>query len=480
MPPKKPIRVRIAPSPTGYLHIGTARTALFNWLFAKSQGGSFILRIEDTDLERSNIAFEKDIIENLRWLGLTWDEGPALEKSEYIGDYGPYHQTKRLASYEKYIKKLLDENLAYYCFCAKEQLEEERQAMLSQGMAPKYSGRCRSLTSEQVQSMITAGDNYVIRFKMPSAQITFKDMIRGSVSFDADLMGDLVIAKNIQTPLYNFAVVIDDYEMNISHVIRGEDHLANTPKQIVIQKALGFNEPQYAHLPLILDKERGKMSKRFAATSIKEYRDQGYLPKTLINFMAFLGWHPQDDREILSNEELIKEFDIKRVQKAGAIFNLEKLDWLNAQYIKTLPDAELLPLLLPFKPQLKDLPERTALKIIATAKDRLKKLSDFKSLTDFFFTMPNYNASLLLWKNTAKDKTIKNLKTILQLLPDALEIKQFAEKEGRGEVLWPLRVALSGKDISPGPFEIMEALEENETKNRINIAIKKLRGDNGL
>ncbi|MDP2695911.1 MAG: glutamate--tRNA ligase [bacterium] len=474
MTAKKNIRVRIAPSPTGNLHIGTARTALFNWLYAKHNGGVFVLRIEDTDLERSDVAFEKDIMENLRWLGLIWEEGPGAEAGENIGDYGSYRQSERLASYEKYIRQLLDENKAYYCFCTKEQLEDERQAMLVQGLAPKYSGRCRSLPLEETKQRLLSGESHVIRFKMSEAKISFKDLIRGSVSFDLGLMGDIAIAKDLKAPLYNLAVVIDDYEMKISHVIRGEDHLANTPKQIAIQNALGFPGPHYVHLPLILDKDRSKMSKRHSATSIREYRDQGYLPEALINFMAFLGWHPQDDKEILSIDGLVEEFDIARVQKAGAAFNIDKLDWLNAQYIKQSDDAELLKSLISFEPRLNDVPEKTALKMIASTKDRLKKLADFTDLTDFLFELGNYDGVLLNWKDTDSAKTINYLTIVDKLLPDVEEIKQFADKEGRGEVLWPLRVALSGKSASPGPFEIMEVLEEAEVRRRIGLAIKKL------
>src|SRR3989338_1267749 len=299
---KQSIRVRIAPSPTGFLHIGTARTALFNWLFAKKEGGLFVLRVEDTDLERSDSKYERDIIENLEWLGLVWDEGPlaapenkigelpfSSQSPKYKGDFGPYRQSERLDVYEKHLKKLLDENLAYYCYCSKEELEAERQSMLAQGLPPRYSGKCRAKPK--------SGENLqLIRFKVSEAKLSFTDLIRGKIAFDTSLIGDIAIAKDLKSPLYNFAVVIDDYEMKISHVIRGEDHIANTPKQILLQKALGFSLPQYAHLPLILDSDRSKMSKRYLATSIKDYRDQGYLPEALVNFMALLGWHPAPEK----------------------------------------------------------------------------------------------------------------------------------------------------------------------------------------
>src|SRR3989344_5960565 len=276
---KAPVRVRIAPSPTGYMHIGTVRTALFNWLFAKQHGGDFVLRIEDTDLERSKKEYEEDLIDNLKWLGLTWDESPI-------------RQTDRLDIYEKYLGRLLEEGKAYYCFCSKEQLEMERQAMLAQGFAPKYSGRCRTIGIAEAAARVKKGEDSVIRLKVADRKISFKDLIRDDVSFEASLIGDFVIAKSLRSPLYNFAVVVDDADMAISHVIRGEEHLANTPRQILIQEALGFKQPYYAHIPLILNADRSKMSKRAGDTAIRDYRAQGYLPEAILNFLVLLGWHP--------------------------------------------------------------------------------------------------------------------------------------------------------------------------------------------
>lgn len=459
------IRVRIAPSPTGYFHIGSARTALSNWLFAKKNGGKFILRIEDTDLERSEKKFEEDIIKSLKWLGLEWDEGP-------------FRQTDRLDIYEKYIKQLLKEGKAYYCFCSKEELEVERQAMLAQGFAPKYSGKCRKLTAEEVESRQKSQANSVIRFHVPETNVRFDDIIRGDVSFDGSLIGDIVIAKDLRSPLYNFAVVIDDYDMEISHVIRGEEHLANTPRQIFIQEALGFPRVKYAHLPLILNADRSKMSKRFSATSLKDYIDQGYLAEAIINFIAFLGWHPKDDKEIMSVDELIKEFNLERVQKAGAVFNVEKLDWLNAQYIKNLDNEKL-------AKKLDLAPTEENLKIIALTKERMKKMTDFKSLAGFFLELPDYSPKLLVWKDTPQSKIIGNLKELEKLLSEFNEenfnkpelekiLMPFAEKTGRGEVLWPLRAALSGSEASPGPLEIMDVLGKKETLRRIKLAIDRL------
>ncbi len=459
---KEEVRVRIAPSPTGFLHIGTARTALFNYLFARHHGGKFILRIEDTDLERSEKRFETDIIESLKWLGLNWDEGP-------------YYQSKRLDIYEKYLNQLLKNKQAYYCACSKEELEKERQEQLKKGEAPKYSGRCRNQN-------IPADKAQLIRFKVPEEIATFTDLIRGEISFDARLIGDIAVAKNLRTPLYNFAVVVDDEEMRISHVIRGEDHIANTPKQILIQRALGFKTPKYAHLPLILDPDRSKMSKRYSATSVQEYRDQGYLAEAVVNFMALLGWHPSEAEkaEKMSPSEIIKRFTIDRVQKGGAVFNIQKLDWLNSQYLKEKNNEELYGLLQNFYGKELSGSKEAQLKILEFGKSRMSKLSDFKELQTMF-NWSDYSQDLLIWKNTPKEKILENLKTIREMAEaiSAQEFKQvlmgLADTRGRGEVLWPLRVALSGKDKSPGPFEIMEVMGKEESLRRIEIAISKLK-----
>lgn len=462
---KKEIRVRIAPSPTGPLHLGTARTALFNWLFAKNQGGTFVLRIEDTDLERSDPKYEKDIIDNLKWLGLNWDEGP-------------YRQSDRLDIYEKYMKKLLAEDRAYYCFCTKETLEAERQAMLSQGLPPRYGGCCRN--NREPDSSRPS----VIRFRMPETEVVFNDLIRGKVKFNTSLIGDIVIAKDLRTPLYNLAVVIDDFEMKISHVIRGEDHISNTPKQIMLQKALGFDEPIYAHLPLILSVDRRKLSKRYLETSVNDYRNEGYLPEAIMNFMALLGWHPEEDnREVFGLKELAGEFNLKRIQKGGAVFNLEKLDWLNSQYIMRLEPEELAVRLEKENliPQTWLKNREFLIKVIRVERERMKKLTDFPKLVSFFFELPDYPANLLIWDKAPKENILNNLQSILPLVEDFTRVNDkimaLTEGRSRGEVLWPLRVALSGQVASPGPFEIMETLGREESLERIKIAIKKLNNE---
>lgn len=509
------IRVRIAPSPTGSLHIGTARTALFNYLFAKKNQGSFILRIEDTDLERSDPAFEKDIIDNLKWLGIEWVEGPDIE-----GKYGPYRQSERIESYTKYLKKLLAENKAYYCFCPEEELEAHRQYLMSVGQALVYSEKCRDLPENEVKKLLSQGKSAIIRFKVSSKKITFNDLIRNDLEFDGSLIGDISLAKNLTTPLYNFAVVIDDFEMEITHVIRGEDHISNTPKQILIQEALGFPRPQYAHLPLILGPDRSKLSKRHAAVSIAEYRKEGYLAETMVNFMSFLGWNPGEEREIYQMRALIKEFSLERVQKGGAVFNLKRLDFLNGFYIRQKPIEKITKLCVPYlikagfiekskndKPGSNPSKNQETLKlpfkeakfkireteeiinvetlqnIVLLYQERLKKLSEISELTDFFFKNKlKYDKELLIWKEMsdkdAKD-SLDKLKKILDKIREGdwtrenlknILMSETEKMENRGYVLWPFRVALTGKKSSAPPFEIAEILGKDKTLKRIKKA----------
>lgn len=484
------VRVRIAPSPTGFLHIGTARTALFNYLFSKKYQGQFVLRIEDTDIERSDKKFEADIIAGLKWLGINWDEGP-----EIGGDFAPYHQSERTYTYSKYIQKLIDEDKAYYCFCTEEELEAQRNSMMAEGIAPVYTGKCRNLPKEEIAQKMSDG-KYIIRFKMPHKKIAFNDIVRGKLEFDTALIGDISIAKNISTPLYNFAVVIDDFEMKITHIIRGEDHISNTPKQIAICEALNFPMPEYAHLPLILGSDRSKMSKRHGATSIIEYKKAGFLPEALINFMALLGWNPGNDKEIFSLEQLAEEFSLDKIQKSGAIFNIQKLESINSYYIKNKSIDELFELLKPYfdEADYKASDEKLK-KIIKLEQERLKKLSDIVETAKFFFDPSDYLAEILIWKKSDKDKALAALKDILDNFENVAEGDFIAEKlkpiiesiinRGAGspaeasakvgEVFWPLRVALSSQESSPPPLEIAEILEKEESIKRIKTAIDKLK-----
>jgi len=464
---EKNVRVRMAPAPTGYLHIGTARTTLFNYLFAKHEKGKFILRIEDTDIERSSPEFEKDIIENLQWLGLKWDEGP-------------FRQSERTSSYAKYLEKLIKDGVAYHCFCSEDELEAKRQEQMSRGEAPKYNGKCKKLSEDEVKKYLAEGKPSIIRFKTPSKKVRFHDLIRGKLEFDSFLIGDFAIAKDLATPLYNFAVVVDDFEMKISHVIRGEDHIPNTPKQILLQEDLGFPQPKYAHLPLILGPDKSKLSKRHGAVAIADYRKDGYLPETLVNFMAFLGWNPDTEREIFALPSLVKEFSLNKVQKSGAVFNIKRLDYLNGFYIRNKSLNRLTELCQPYLPEAD---KEELKKIVAIYQERLKKLSEIRELTDFFFKDKlQYDKKLLKWKEMKDEEVSQSLDKLENIL-SKIDSKDFnkeslekvlmpeAEKIGdRGKLLWPLRVALSGKEASAPPFEIAEILGKEKTLDRIKQA----------
>ncbi len=487
MTTKKPIRVRMAPSPTGHLHIGGVRTALYNVLFAKNKGGTCILRIEDTDEERSTPAFEKDIRDSFAWVGITFDEGIMPDGSSK-GDFGPYRQTERLDMYAERLARLLDENKAFYCFCSKEELEAQKISHEAEGIAPRYNGKCRSVTREDSAARIASGTPAVIRLKVPSGKQKFKDLVRGEVEFDNELIGDIVIAKSLRQPLYNFAVVIDDETMHISHVIRGEEHLANTPKQLLIAEALGISSPQFAHLPIILSATgKGKMSKRDGGTTVREYREAGYLPEAMLNFLVLIGWHPVGDREILSFEEMVKDFSLDRVQKGGAAFDKNKLNFFNAQYIKQLPVSQLASLLADEKFSDPTWRADAAFfnRVVAVSQDRLTTLVDFRALAEPLFSLPAYDAQLLTWKKSTPASARENLiriKDLLIELPEQLftkeslepKVMEVAEKYGRGDVLWPLRVALSGKDSSPPPIDLLLVLGKTESIARITKAIARL------
>ena len=429
---------RFAPSPTGPLHIGSARTALFNYLFARKNGGKFILRIEDTDKERSKKEYDEDIINGLKWLGIDWDEF--------------YRQSERGGIYKKYLEKLLSEDKAYL-------------------------------------------EGSALRFKNPNKKIVFNDLIRGEIEFKTDDVGDFVIAKDIDTPLFHFAVVIDDYEMGVTHVIRGEDHISNTPRQLLLYEALGFKTPQYAHIPLILAPDKSKLSKRYGAVSLSDYKKEGYLPEAIINFIAFIGWNPGDNREIFTKDELIKEFSLERIQKGGAVFNIERLNWFNKEYIKKLNAKTLENYLAGYIPDnWKKIAEDNPLfwsKIVNLEKERINKFSEIRENVDFFFKPPDYQKEKLLWRPAhtgGNEKDIKNTKKILEEIRKLLNeldeedftsrnIKEsllnYAEKEGRGNVFWPFRVSLTGLEKSPDPFIVAEILGKNETLKRLQYAIKK-------
>lgn len=516
------VRTRFAPSPTGPLNPGGVRTALFAYLFAKRYGGKLILRIEDTDAERSKKEWEQDIFESMQWLGLNWDEGPNPNpekgEGEYIGEYGPYRQSERKGIYAKYLKKLIDEDKAYYCFCSKEELEAYKQYAMSQGLPPVYPGKCRDLDQATVQKYLGENKPFLIRFKTPKGQkISFNDAVRGKVEFDSSLLGDFSLSKGFENPLYNFVVVIDDHEMKVTDVVRGEDHISNTPKQILLQEALGLSKVRYAHLPLILNEKKQKLSKRDNVLPISAYKKDGYLPEAMNNFVAMLGWNPGTDEEVFSLERLASEFSVEKIQKAGAVFNPQKLDWLNGFYLRQKPLKELTKLCIPYleerglikknekmmRPEDELLPE-TSYSIIATGenifeddlekavalyKERLKKLSEIGELVDFLFMGTlDYPAEMLRWKKMANgQELIDALNKIIGLL-SSIEEKDFVKENlekillqaaetmpDRGYLLWPMRVALTGKLNSAGPIDIAATMGKEKTIKRIEEALSKIR-----
>jgi glutamyl-tRNA synthetase len=456
---------------------------LFNIAFARKHGGTVVLRSEDTDKARSKQEYERELVEVMHWLGLSWDEGLMLEDGFIVskGEYGPYRQSERTDLYKKYILRLIENGHAYYCYCTKEELEAQEQSLASGGLPLKYAGHCRELKAPP-----TGKTPEVIRFKTPQAHVKHHDLVRGQVSFDAGLFGDFVIAKNAETPLYNLAAVVDDYEMRITHVIRGEEHISNTPKQILMAQALGFEPPEFAHLPLILAENRSKMSKRYMETSLMSYREKGYMPEAIVNFLALLGWHPSGDAEVFSLAEFCELFDLRRVQKAGAIFNEEKLEWLNGEYIKKLSEDELMERLAPLL-SARDITGQADLvrRIARVERERAHTLADILDLGGFFFALPEYDASLLLWNDDGKEKAKRLLEStgvILGVLTPAdfaqgklrEALLPLTDEHGRGSILWPLRVALSGQKASPDPFAIMEVLGKEETLRRVAEGIKKL------
>ncbi|MFH1710595.1 MAG: glutamate--tRNA ligase, partial [bacterium] len=375
------VRVRFAPSPTGFLHIGGARTALYNWLFAKANKGTFILRIEDTDRTRSTEEAVKAILDGLEWLGLDWNEGPGIG-----GDFGPYFQTERLSIYKDWADKLVKENKAYYCFCTPEELEEERKLAAQRKEAPKYNAKCRELAASEVEKLSGSGKPKVLRFKLPMTGITkVNDMIRGEVSFENELLDDFVMIKSDGFPTYNFAAVVDDHLMRISHVIRGDDHLSNTPRQILLYHAFGLIPPRFAHIPMIMGTDRTRLSKRHGATSVIEYNALGYLPEAVVNYIARLGWGHKD-QEIFSIQELIEKFSVEKVQKTSAIFDTTKLNWLNAHYIKNSSIERVVSLAMPFiERSYPGTDKAYAEKVVKCLQDRLKTIAEIVPLSDYFF-----------------------------------------------------------------------------------------------
>ncbi len=476
------LRVRIAPSPTGDPHIGTAYTALFNFALAKKMHGKFILRIEDTDRTRLVPGSDIAIFKSLTWLGLKWDEGPDIN-----GAYGPYVQSERLALYQQYGHELVKKRAAYYCFCSPEKLEEMRKAQREKHLPPMYDGTCRKIDITEAQKRIEKGEKFVIRLKTPKeGETKFTDLIRGEVSFKNELIDDQVLLKSDGWPTYHLGVVIDDYLMKISHVIRAEEWLSSTPKHILLYQAFGWSIPQFAHLPLLRNPDHSKISKRKNPVSLIWYHDQGYLPEALLNFLALMGFSLPNDQEIFNLKEFIDHFSLERIKTSAPVFNLEKLDWINGEYIR--------------KKSLKDLAETFRkwmaeagfeiptldndyfLRVLELVQDRLKKMSDFEKLTDFFFSRPQVEHSLLLaGRDEGEIKAeiagaIEGLKEIKEWKKETLEnsLRQLCKDLDfqPPRLFMGLRIALTGKTATPPLFETMEVLGRDEVIERLEKVFK--------
>lgn len=480
------VRVRFAPSPTGSLHIGGARTALFNLLFARHYNGTFVLRIEDTDTERSTEESAEQIIRSMKWLGLDWDEGP-----EKGGDFGPYFQSQRLDLYKKEVDRLLAEGKAYYCYCTPEELAQRREEALKAGKPPKYDGCCRNLTPEQREKFEAEGRKPTIRLKMPQEGYTeVDDLIRGKVVFENSVLDDFIIVKSNGIPTYNFACVVDDSAMKITHIIRAEEHLSNTPKQIQAYLALGYDIPKFAHVPMILAPDRSKLSKRHGATSVEEFKEQGYLAKSIINYLTLLGWSPEGTEEIFEIDKAIKEFTLDRVNKTAAVYDVKKLTWINGHYMRELDVDFVTKETLPFMIKKGLVTEEEAeekfeyiKQIVEISRDRAKTLDELADTIAFFFKdVKEYDE-----KGVRKHFTKENAVKLLTLGADALEkLEDFTLEQTEAtfrnitaelglkaaEIIHPTRLAITGRTIGPGLFDIIVLLGREKTVERMRKAVK--------
>ncbi|WP_432718266.1 glutamate--tRNA ligase [Pectinatus frisingensis] len=480
------IRVRFAPSPTGPFHIGGARSALFNWLLArKYPEGKFVLRIEDTDRVRSSKESEENIKESLKWLGLTWDEGV-----DAGGDYGPYHQMERLDIYRQYAQKLLDEGKAYYCYCTEAEIAKERETLMKANKMPIYQGHCRNLTDEQIEKYKAEGRKPTIRFRTPENKtVEFDDMVRGHMQFDSNGVGDFVIMKADGIPVYNFAVVVDDALMKISHVVRAEEHLSNTPRQVVLYHALGFKVPMFAHISLILGKDHSKMSKRHGATSVEQYKKLGYLPEAIVNFLALLGWASQSEQEIFSIDELVKEFSMEHVAKNPAVFDIDKLNWLNAQYMKKLSSEKITMMAIPHLVEKGYLTGALATEEMARLvrfteiiRDHLSYGAQYLDFADLYFndeiTIDNSDAKVVVTDETAlpvldlfKQKlSAVDIFDAAHIQPIFKQITKELKVSGK-KVYMPVRVALTGQMHGPDLAGIIEVVGYDRIMKRLEKAM---------
>ncbi len=479
------IRVRFAPSPTGYLHIGGLRTALYNYLFARRNGGKLVLRIEDTDQARRVEGAVEKLIATLAWAGVHYDEGP-----DRPGSFGPYIQSQRLDIYHRHAKELVQKGTAYHCFCSPERLEKVRQHQTAAKERAAYDRHCRDLKRDEVESRLHNGERNVIRMKVPlGGESTFNDLIRGDVSIAYEVLDDQVLLKSDGFPTYHLAVVVDDHLMEISHVIRGEEWLPSTPKHVLLYQFFGWELPKFAHLPLLLNPDKSKLSKRQGDVAVEDYRAKGYLKEAIINFIAFLGWNPGDERELFSMDDLVKEFTLERVGKSGAVFNIEKLDWLNFQHLRKKPDGEVLGMLREYLSSSSyagsQFSDQYLVSVITAMRERASFVKDFVEKCPYFYRSPDqYDPDVV--KKRWKPESAAQLRALadkfaglsspakeeyedsLHEVAEALRVKQ-------SDLIHPLRLAVSGMGAGPGLYDILIILGKEEVIRRVNTAIQELK-----
>ena len=481
-------RLRFAPSPTGYLHIGGLRTALYNYLFAKHNNGKFILRIEDTDRTRYVDGAIENLIKSLNWAGIEYDEGVFLEDGKIVqkGDYGPYIQSERLDIYRKYVDELVEKGHAYYCFCSKERLDSVREEQKAKGLIPRYDGFCRNLSLEEARKRIENGEEYVVRLKLPhNKDIKFHDMVRGDIVINTEDMDDQILLKSDGYPTYHMAVVIDDHLMNITHIVRGEEWLPSTPKHVYLYEVFGWEKPIYVHLPTVLNKERKKLSKRHGDVSVEDFREKGYLPEGLVNYLALVGWSPEDNEEILTMDELIEKFSFERVSKTGGIFDKDKLDWVNGHHIRNYDIDKLTDLAIPYLIESGYIDENTVKErydwvkaIVITIRESISNLSEIPEKVEIFFNNkiePEDENALEMLKGEQVPSLLNAFKEELDKIEEIDEefskgiMKKIQKATGvKGKNLFmPVRIALTGNNHGPELTNIIYILGKQNILDRI-------------
>lgn len=480
------VRTRIAPSPTGFMHIGTLRTALFNYFLSRQQGGEFLIRIEDTDQKRLVEGAVESLLQTLTTVGITHDEGPILLADGTLGEkgeVGPYVQSARLPLYREHVQTLLDKKVAYPCFCTSDRLEVMRKKQEATKQTPKYDRLCLKLSAEEISSRIAAGEKHVIRMLVPEGETAVNDLIRGKIVFAHKDVDDQVLMKTDGFPTYHLAVVVDDHLMKITHVLRGEEWLPSTPKHVLLFQMFGWEAPQFAHLPLLLNPDKKKLSKRQGDVAVEDFLKKGYLPEALINFVGTLGFNPTADREVYAVEELIAAFDLSRVNKGGAVLNMDKLNWMNRHYMMALSEEAFMKALMPFVPTVatSEVLRRAAL----IERPRLNRLDQFAETLKAYEELPTYSGEILVWKKSNAEEAKAMLGFAREVVAgltyssiagveEAVKAAITAKGYQNGVVLWPLRVALSGAEKSASPFEYLYALGTDEALSRIDIAIGKM------